>query len=112
MTRRSFPLWSKSCHLRRNKIAMLADFALGKVNQEDERQLKCTSFLLEGPFETDPGSMIAAPLLRPRKYMAALTIKAQMAGWRRGFNDASEVEIDLGRLAEEWEAVAFRLQEG
>lgn len=70
-----FPLMEQILNIcDEHKIAMLADFALGKVNQEDERQLKCTSFLLEGPFETDPEMIAAAQLLRPRKYMAALTI--------------------------------------
>ena len=70
-----FPLMEQILDIcNKHNIAMLADFALGKVNPDDERQLKCTSFLLEGPFETEQEMVVAAQLLRPREYMMALTI--------------------------------------
>lgn len=70
-----FPLMEQILNIcNEHKIAMLADFALGKVSPDDGRQLKCTSFLLEGPFETEPEMVAAAQMLRPREYMMAMTI--------------------------------------
>ena len=48
---------------KKHKIAMLADFALGRDPTHDDDQLKCTSFLLTDDYEPDPDQLRAARIV-------------------------------------------------
>ena len=50
-----------------NKIAMLADFALGKDPEADDAELKCTSGLLADEHEPTPEMIKAWSMIQPRQ---------------------------------------------